>query len=68
MYFPKSAETKVTPSMSKMGGGGSRPLLDNVQKEAFFGGGLLPLDQNVRWLQGWELYVLTISDCVNGLA
>ena len=34
---PKWADTKVTSRLSKMRGGGSRPLLDNVQKkDAFF--------------------------------
>jgi hypothetical protein len=34
---PKWADTKVTSRVSKMRGGGSRPLLDNVQKkDAFF--------------------------------
>ena len=42
MFVPRSASIKVNPKVSKTRGG-SRPLMDNVQKEAAFFSGLLPL-------------------------
>ena len=40
MFPKKKIYFKVTPTISKTGGEGSRPLLDNVQKEAAFFGWL----------------------------
>ena len=43
MFFLNLFFSKVTPQVSKTGGGGVKALLDNVLKEAAFFSGLLPL-------------------------
>ena len=46
-FFLSLLKRKLPQRCPKQGGGRSRPLLDNVRKEAAFFSGLLPLGQNI---------------------